>query len=129
MILLEEMFNWGWGWDFEASKYQAMPRGSPFLLPVDPDVELSVTFSPCLPACCRVPCHDANGLNLRNCKQASAKCFLFQELLVVMVSLHSNRTPMKTTLKSNMSWIGYWLNWVKVGKSAFHFHPPNYVRS
>ena len=37
---------------------------SPFLLPVDQDVELSAPLSPCLPTRCHASHHDDNELNL-----------------------------------------------------------------
>lgn len=57
------------GVGFEISEAQ---RHSPFLLRADLDVEPS---APCLPTC-----HPDNGINLRNCKQASIKCFPMEEL-------------------------------------------------
>ena len=53
-----------------------------FLLPQDPEEELSVT-SPalCLPTCYHVSCHDDNGLNFWNCKPAPMKYLPLEELL------------------------------------------------
>jgi hypothetical protein len=50
------------GVDFRVSEAQARPSVSLslFLLPVDPDVELSATC----PACCHASCHDNNRPNL-----------------------------------------------------------------
>ena len=50
---------------FGVSKAQAKSSVVLFLLPTDPDVELSVPPPAlCLPACCHASCHDDNGLNL-----------------------------------------------------------------
>jgi hypothetical protein len=52
--------------DFEVSKAQARPSVSLFLLPTDPDVELSATSpTSCVPACHHVSHHNDNGLNLK----------------------------------------------------------------
>ena len=50
---------------FEVSDTQARPGSClSFLLPVNPDVELSAPSPPpCLPACHHAPHHDDNGLN------------------------------------------------------------------
>lgn len=43
---------------YEVSKTQARPSVILFLLPDDPDVELSASFpAPCLPTCCHVSFH------------------------------------------------------------------------
>jgi hypothetical protein len=53
------------GVGFRVSKSHARPSIFPFLLPVDPDVELSaISPVPCLPAGYHAPCLDENGLNL-----------------------------------------------------------------
>jgi hypothetical protein len=50
---------------FGVSNAQARPSVSVFLLPVDPDVELSATSpAPCLPACQHVSCLADIGLKL-----------------------------------------------------------------
>jgi hypothetical protein len=73
------------GVGFEVSRAQAQPSCFLFLLPAGPDPELSTLpqqlarlCAAVLPAmmCCRAPCHDDNGLNLRNCKPAPIKWFL-----------------------------------------------------
>lgn len=64
--LLEEMCHWGDEWVLRALKLKPGPVAHlPFLLPDDPDVELSST-SPalCLPVGHHAFCHDENGLNL-----------------------------------------------------------------
>jgi hypothetical protein len=62
---------------FEVSDAQAMPSVTLFLLPANPDVELSATcVAPCLPVCYHASCHDNNGLNLWTCRPAPIKCFL-----------------------------------------------------
>jgi hypothetical protein len=56
-----------WRWDLRSYIVEAMPNveDSPFLLPMDQDVELVATSRvPCLPACCHTSRHDDNGLNL-----------------------------------------------------------------
>lgn len=70
------------GVGFEDSRAEARPSGPVsqclplFLMLVDPDVELSDTFSStCLPACHHIPCQD-NELNLWNYKQAPITYFL-----------------------------------------------------
>ena len=51
--------------DLDVSNAQARPSFSIFLLPMDPNVELSTTSSaPWLPVCHDAPCHDEKGLNL-----------------------------------------------------------------
>lgn len=50
---------------FGVSKAQARPSGSLFLLPVDPDIELSANSpTPHLPEYHHSPRHNDNGLNL-----------------------------------------------------------------
>jgi hypothetical protein len=54
----------GWTLRFQTLK-QSLVAHFLFLLPTDPDVELSATSpAPCSPACCYASCHDSNGLNL-----------------------------------------------------------------
>jgi hypothetical protein len=63
----------------EGKKAQARPNGSVFLLPVDPDVELSIYLSsPCLPTCRHAPHHDDNGLIFWKCKPAPTKDFHYK---------------------------------------------------
>jgi hypothetical protein len=51
--------------DFEVSDAQAKPRVILFLLPANPDIELSApSLAPCLSACDYAFNHDDNGLNL-----------------------------------------------------------------
>ena len=60
------------------------------------DAELSATTpAPYLPLCRHVPCHDDNGLNLRNYKPAPIKCFILFYALI-MVCLHSNGSLRET---------------------------------
>lgn len=74
VALFKDMCHWKLGRGVEVSEAQASLNGClSFLLPVDPDVELSV---PCLPACCNVSCHADNGLNFWQSKQAPVKYFL-----------------------------------------------------
>jgi hypothetical protein len=80
VILLEEVFHWGWALGFQNPKPSLVLLL--FLFSLDQDVELSATsLPPCLPLCHHDPCHDANGLNLWNNKQALSKCFLLEEWL------------------------------------------------
>jgi len=59
MALLEEVYQWELG--FEA---QDTPSGSLFLLPDDPEVQLSATsLAPRVPACHHASCHDDSRLN------------------------------------------------------------------
>lgn len=63
VALLEEACHWRV--DSEVSKAHVRPSFSPLLLPVDSDVELSITPSAaCLPLCRHVSHHDKNRLNL-----------------------------------------------------------------
>lgn len=63
-------------WEFRFFKVQARASALLFLLPMDPEIELSATSpSQCLPACHHVSLHD-NGHNFRNCKQSPIKCIL-----------------------------------------------------
>jgi hypothetical protein len=83
--------------DFEISKAQAQtqPSGCLFLLPADPDVELSGTSpAPCLPACFLASHHADNGLNLSIVSQPELNVFI--RVVVVMMSLHSNKKVSKT---------------------------------
>ena len=53
------------GMAFDISDAQARTSVVVFLLPADPDVELSAPSpAPCLPVCHPVSRHDDNGLNL-----------------------------------------------------------------
>jgi hypothetical protein len=62
---------------------------------VDPDVELSAPSpAPCLSACHHASSHDI-GLDLWSVSQHQLNVFLYKSCLV-MLSLHSNRTPTKT---------------------------------
>lgn len=66
---------------FVASKAYAKLSVSLFQLPGDLDVKLS-SASPatCVPACLHAPSCDDNGVNLRNCRQASLKCVPLQDV-------------------------------------------------
>ena len=60
VALLEEVCHWGLN-----SPFRSQSLSSLFLLPVDPDVEPSVTsLAPCLPACGQSPHREDHGLNL-----------------------------------------------------------------
>jgi hypothetical protein len=53
------------GVDFRVSESHINSRVTLFLMPVDPDVELSNTPpATCLHVCCHTPYYDDNGLNL-----------------------------------------------------------------
>ena len=64
MTLLKEVYHCGGG-GRHGSEAQARPRLFLFLLPKDPDVELStLSPTPRLSMCCRASHHDNNGQNL-----------------------------------------------------------------
>ena len=66
---------------------------SPFLLPADPDVDLSAPSpTPCLSVCPHASYHDHNGLNMLKL-WASPNEMSFIRIALVMMSLHSNRNP------------------------------------
>lgn len=53
------------GVEFEVWEAQARTGVTLFLLPADPDIELSaVSLAPCLPECHHASCRDDNGLKL-----------------------------------------------------------------
>jgi hypothetical protein len=55
--------DWGKMWALKFQKPKSGPVAFSFILPIDPDVELSATSpTPCLPLCSH-PHHDDNGLN------------------------------------------------------------------
>jgi hypothetical protein len=60
-------------------EFQMLKPGSVslFLIPADPDAEISAPSpTACLPECCHVLCHADNGLN-PNCKQVLVKCLVW----------------------------------------------------
>jgi hypothetical protein len=59
---------------FGVSKGQASLSVFLFLLPEDPDVELSTTS----PKTCLPTCYHVNKLNLQDCKQAPIKAFFYK---------------------------------------------------
>jgi len=62
--LVKEVCHWKWVLRFQKLKAGLVVHFL-FLLPVNPDIELSATFSaPGLPACCHASHHDDNGLTL-----------------------------------------------------------------
>lgn len=74
----------------EVKEAHAKSRVSLFLLPLDPDVELSTSLAPCLPVCHYALGRDHNELNLWNCKLTQLNSFI--RLAMIMVSLCHNRT-------------------------------------
>ena len=78
MAWLEEMCLW------------AGLHVSLFLLPADPDAELSAPSAPYLPACHHAFLREENGLPLCTVSQLNVS---FIRVTVVVVSLHSSRNP------------------------------------
>ena len=94
VALLGEVVTGGGLWDLRSSHHTQW--GSHFLLPADPDVELSAAFPvPSLPACCHATHRDNNG-NPLTCKPVPMRCFPFIRAVMVMVSLRSNKTLTRT---------------------------------
>ena len=82
----------GWTLRFQTLK-QSLVAHFLFLLPTDPDVELSASsLAPTLPAYCHASHHGDNELNLWNYKPALMNFSPLRDVLVMM-SLYNIRNP------------------------------------
>ena len=103
VALFEEVCHCGGGlWGLICSSHTQCGTQSPYTACRSRCRTLAPSPAPCLPALCHVSCHDDNGLNLWTHKPAPIKCFLLWVVLVI-VSLHSNRMLTKTCVYSQPS--------------------------